>query len=92
MTITEVYDPHATLDGWALRSDGENQLILVLDGTYGLPVIHRAGCRTRPSHEHPSIDATDVLELWLAEHIRISFGATRTIHFCEKCLIRRVPT
>jgi hypothetical protein len=96
MTVMMLHDPHQTLEGWALREDGENQLILVLDGSYELPVVHRVSCRTRPSPEHPHIDATDALDLWVAEHVRLSYGMVRTVHFCEQCLVRRtrerVPT
>jgi hypothetical protein len=75
------------LDGWELRDSTAHPLV-VPHGSYGLPVVHRAGCRCGPSPTHPKISDSAVVALWRGEHIRLICGLHRTIEFCQLCTCR----
>ena len=76
---------------WELRSATDHTTVLVMEGTYGRPVLHREGCRTRPSLLHPRLPAKvfgyDVIEKSWAEALAVN---EIEAEFCQLCTIRRV--
>lgn len=83
------------MNQWRLRESDDKDVVVVKEGTYGLPVLHRHGCRTRPAPDHPVLSADllgfDVAEqVWLAEQARETAGLGRTIDLCVNCLCERV--
>jgi hypothetical protein len=84
---TVVVQHRRPLVGWQLRESTARPLV-VPHGSYGLPLVHRAGCQTGPSPANPRINESALRALWRGEHIRLLCGLHRTIDFCSKCAIQ----
>jgi len=83
---------------WRLR-DSDKPVLVVKDGTYGMPVLHRQdSCRTHPDRApHPVLPSEEALgfdlteALWDAELARSAKDTqNRTFDFCEHCMSKRV--
>lgn len=81
-----------TLADWELR-EGSMATVVVRDGTYGLPVLHRPGCPSRPASNHPVFDhelcGFDLAhEVYLSQVGREFAGVDRTVDLCSRCTIK----
>ena len=81
---------------WRLR-DSDKPVLVVKEGTYGLPVLHRQdSCRSRPDRvPHPVLPSEEALgfdlieALWLAELTHRDAGVLPALDFCMLCMSER---